>query len=380
MDDNTNPGFWQRNGRWARWLIPNPGTLILLALFAFAAPSLAQRGLSGVSSVSISTIPYQGRLAATDGTPITNQQNMEFRLYDVPAGGAPLWEEYWTGGNSVAVSDGLFSVMLGSLNTDLTNVVQTYNNLYLGVTVGTDPEMKPRVQLGSVPFSIWALNVADGSITEAKIANDAVTTSKIANDAISTSKIIDGEVTTSDLASNAITTDKIADGSVGNGDLAPGAVTSDKIANGAVDTNQLVLGAVTSMSTINITGLAKPHASTQSTTFVDVPGFEIIMETNGNPVLILFQGNIGSPTDENTYLDFTVDGVSVSGAINGITRIVSSRNSTENATTLWTVIPSAGEHTFRMQWRIGNPSASNGKAWINRSDMANQFSVIEFKR
>ncbi|HXK44159.1 MAG TPA: hypothetical protein PKV82_15175, partial [Anaerolineae bacterium] len=35
--------------------------------------------------------------------------------------------------------------------------------------------MAPRVQLGSVPFSIWPLTVADNSITSAKIADGAVT-------------------------------------------------------------------------------------------------------------------------------------------------------------------------------------------------------------
>ncbi len=82
------------------------------------------------------------------------------------------------------VSDGLFSVMLGSINTGLTAVVQGNHNLYLGITVGTDTEMAPRVQLGSVPFSIWSLTVADNSITTAKLADGAVTRAKLAADAI----------------------------------------------------------------------------------------------------------------------------------------------------------------------------------------------------
>jgi hypothetical protein len=152
-----------------RWLMPNGGTL-LIALLLIMTQSVWARSELFPTGVSTNTISYQGRLADTGGNPITGFQNMEFRLYDVPIGGSPLWEEFWTGGNSVQVSDGLFNVMLGSLNSDLTSVVQGNTQLYLGVTVGTDSEMSPRVQLGSVPFSMQALTVPDGSISGDKLA------------------------------------------------------------------------------------------------------------------------------------------------------------------------------------------------------------------
>jgi len=175
LPDLDYPRIW----RFAqKWLLPNPGTLILMIVLLLTLPTLAG-SLHNLNAASISTIPYQGRLADASGNPITGKQNMEFRLYDVPVGGTPLWEEFWTGANSVDVSDGLFSVMLGSINTGLTAVVQGNTTLYLGITVGTDSEMVPRVQLGSVPFSIWSLTVADDSITSAKIADGAVTTAKL---------------------------------------------------------------------------------------------------------------------------------------------------------------------------------------------------------
>jgi len=156
-----------------KWLLPNPGTLILMVVLALAVPALAGPS-QAPSATSTSVISYQGRLADSSGNPLTGRYNLEFRIYDVPTGGVPLWTELWTGGSAVDVSDGLFNVMLGSINTTLASAIQGRNELYLGITVGTDSEMSPRVQLGSVPFSMQAMTVPDGSITTAKIADRAV--------------------------------------------------------------------------------------------------------------------------------------------------------------------------------------------------------------
>jgi len=122
-------------------------------------------------------------LADSSGNPLTDKVNMEFRIYDVPTGGVPLWTEMWTGGSAVDVSDGLFNVMLGSIDNTLASAIEGYDELYLGITVGTDSEMAPRVQLGSVPFSFQAqeaLTVPDNSITTMKIADGAITAEKLA--------------------------------------------------------------------------------------------------------------------------------------------------------------------------------------------------------
>ena len=160
-----------------RQMIPNIGTLILVVVLLFTVPSLAApRGAA--TTTSTSTISYQGRLADSGGNPLTGMYNLEFRIYDVPSVGTPLWEAFWTGGNSVQVSDGLFNVMLGSIETDLAASIEGYDELYLGITVDTDAEMEPRVQLGSVPFAMSAQSLV-GQVTTEQIEDGAVTTGKL---------------------------------------------------------------------------------------------------------------------------------------------------------------------------------------------------------
>ena len=165
-----------------RYMVPNIGTVfvVIILLWAQSAGALPLgRPQAAPTAASTGAIAYQGRLADANGNPLTGTYNMIFRLYAVPTGGIPLWEEQWTGSNGVRVSDGLFNVMLGSLTPIQQSVIAGREQLWLGITVGTDDEMQPRVQLGSVPFAVQALTVPDGSITTAKIADGAVTQAKI---------------------------------------------------------------------------------------------------------------------------------------------------------------------------------------------------------
>ena len=217
---------------WRAWL-PSRGNVLFTLLVVFtlfwaqSAGALPWSAPAAAPGTSTGTWPYQGRLADSAGNPITATVPMIFRLYNAPGAGAtPLWEEQWTGSNSVQVSDGLFNVMLGSLTPIPQDVITGNGSLWLGITAGTDDEMAPRVQLGSVPYAVQALTVPDGSIATAKLADNAVTSVKIA----------DGEVATADLANGAVTDVKITDGSI----------ISAKIANDAIGTNQIVDGGVKS--------------------------------------------------------------------------------------------------------------------------------------
>jgi len=169
------PASW---GNARRFLIPHPGTLIAMLLiiaslfWAGSAGALPLPAPFSATTTSTNTIAYQGRLADADGNPLTDTVNMEFRLYDAASGGAPLWEELWTGANAVQVSDGLFNVMLGSLTPIDAAIISANDTLWLGITAGTDDEMAPRVQLGTVPFAVQAMTIPDSSVTTEKLASD----------------------------------------------------------------------------------------------------------------------------------------------------------------------------------------------------------------
>lgn len=155
--------------------IPNFGTIVIVLALIWAQQAGAF-GFLAPNSTSTTTISYQGRLADSGGSPITDTVGMTFRIYNVASGGSALWTEVYP---AVTINDGLFHVLLGSTEPLSADLFSDNDTLYLGITVGADNEMTPREQLASAPY---AMTVADASITTDKIADGSVTTSKLSQD------------------------------------------------------------------------------------------------------------------------------------------------------------------------------------------------------
>jgi len=130
------------------------GALVLAAMCAVPAVAVAQVP---------STMIHQGRLLDRSGAPSTGSQSIVYRIYDSATGGTPIWTETI----NVTLDDGYFSTQLGA-TTPLTPMVFAGRTRFLGVTVGTDPEMTPREPIGSVPYALVATNVV-GDITPTSI-------------------------------------------------------------------------------------------------------------------------------------------------------------------------------------------------------------------
>ena len=147
------------------------GVLATIAVLTFAFAIAASGSDGGVieqnaegvtvaaSEVTTSSISYQGRLADTAGEPLSGTYTMTFRLYGVVSGGTVLD----TDTHSVEVTEGLFNTAV-----DFDQEYFDGRALWIGITVGIDPEMSPRQELRSVPY---ALSLRPGAVITGSVSD-----------------------------------------------------------------------------------------------------------------------------------------------------------------------------------------------------------------
>jgi hypothetical protein len=112
-------------------------------------------------------VNYQGILTDTGGTPLNGTFDLSFRIYaDSSQAATDLWAERHSG---VVVDDGLFNVILGSI-AYMPDSLFAGGERWMGIQVGGDPEIYPRMQITSVPWAMRA-TVADSALS-APVASD----------------------------------------------------------------------------------------------------------------------------------------------------------------------------------------------------------------
>lgn len=100
---------------------------------------------------------YQGKLSDASGAPAANgTYQITFSIYDAPTGGTALWTETL----NVPVNNGVFAVELGKV-TPVPSTLITVPSLFLGIKVGSDPEMTPRSPLHPVPKAFLSEKAED---------------------------------------------------------------------------------------------------------------------------------------------------------------------------------------------------------------------------
>ncbi len=156
-DNESRGGKWRMGGNMK--LISN--FWILWVLIWFVIPAIATAEVPQI-------INYQGRLTDSEGNPVTNgDYTIRFRIWDQPTSGSVKWTSQ---PEIITVIDGLFDYQLGSVET-IPKSVFNDDSLWLGITVGTGPELpeiEPRTRLVSSPYAVKSGN-ADFADTAAHV-------------------------------------------------------------------------------------------------------------------------------------------------------------------------------------------------------------------
>jgi hypothetical protein len=108
-------------------------------------------------------INFQGRITDKIGKPLTGTYSIRFSLWDSATGGNELWNET----QYVNVNNGIFAVLLGSVNP-ITPDKFSSDNVWLEIKVESDSPMTPRQRIVSVGYAFKAAQ-ADNSTNADKL-------------------------------------------------------------------------------------------------------------------------------------------------------------------------------------------------------------------
>jgi hypothetical protein len=147
---------------------------VITVLFLFIAFGYAQTAYLNRDNgilVAPRLVNYQGYITDTLNNPITNPSlSMVFSIWNASSAGTQKWTET----QIVAVSKGIFHVLLGSV-TPLPDTVFTANNTrYLQIYIGGTP-LTPRTRIVAAPYAytstfadtaLYAANVATGNLDD----------------------------------------------------------------------------------------------------------------------------------------------------------------------------------------------------------------------
>ncbi len=131
------------------------------------------------------TLSYQGVLSSNGagGNISAGTRLLTVTLYGDANGTVKLWQGAM---NTPVDANGVFNVMLGTADNPLPPPASMDRAIWLGVSIDNAPELRP---LSEVTASVYAINVADSSITTSKIVAGAITSDKLASGSVTSDKL-----------------------------------------------------------------------------------------------------------------------------------------------------------------------------------------------
>jgi hypothetical protein len=161
-------------------------------------------------------INYQGSLTDENGYPLHGQHVLTFKMYYVLAGGTPRWEE----SHLVDVYEGLYNVILGGTTAIVDSLFEN-QDLWMGLTVDSDPELVPRMRLTTVPWA-YRSAVAETSMTVGSHNHDSEYVNEGQLDAIDSPMVVDNSLTVDDIGPSVLSSLNGLTNDGGNIDLVAG--------------------------------------------------------------------------------------------------------------------------------------------------------------
>ena len=133
----------------------HPRPRFTAALLVLLAASTAAAQVPDIPQM----ISYQGYLTDDAGEPVDGVRSIEFSIHSTASGASQVWSET----QDVTVTDGVFTVLLGSV-TPLPYAVFDSGERYLAVRVDEGEELSPRQRLVSVGycFNAYQADLLDG--------------------------------------------------------------------------------------------------------------------------------------------------------------------------------------------------------------------------
>lgn len=141
---------YKEKNLWKNWfqffvIVP----VLLICLFTYLFIPVRVHAATGINK----QINFQGKLVDNNGLNVADSSySVVFSLYNTSSGGSAVWTET----DSVSTLNGVFQVALGTNTSFPGNVDFNSDTWYLGIKVGADAEMSPRIRFSAVPYAFNA--------------------------------------------------------------------------------------------------------------------------------------------------------------------------------------------------------------------------------